>query len=94
MDEKTTREEIADILRRDSMTARQLAEKIDGVEEAVYSNLEHVRKSLRDTDEVLLASPPECRDCGFDGFDDVINMPSRCPECKSMDIGRPVFKIE
>jgi len=56
------------------------------------TTVEHVSRSV-EGDAELLVAPPECRDCGFDGFDDPINQPSRCPECKSERIEEPAFVI-
>lgn len=42
----------------------------------------------------LYGSPPECISCGFDNFDNIINIPSRCPNCKNERINSPKFKIE
>jgi predicted Zn-ribbon and HTH transcriptional regulator len=42
----------------------------------------------------LLVAPPECRDCGFTDFHDLVNRPSRCPECKSEGVEEPAFRIE
>jgi len=59
----------------------------------VYEHLEHVAQSV-DGDEQFLVAPPECRNCGFDGFDDPLNYPSRCPDCKDEAIAEPTFTIE
>ena len=42
----------------------------------------------------FLVAPPECRNCGFSAFDDPVNYPSRCPDCRSESIEEAVFKIE
>ncbi len=89
----TTREKIIRILRRESSTADAISDETDIPASQVYDHLEHIRKSLRSTDETLLVAPPECRECGFDGFDDPVNYPSRCPDCKTERIDKPVFKI-
>jgi len=41
----------------------------------------------------LLVAPPTCDDCGFDAFDDLVNRPSRCPECKSESVTEPAYRI-
>ena len=50
-------------------------------------------KAVAQSEEVLVA-PPECLDCGFDGFDHRANLPSRCPECRSERIAEPEFTID
>lgn len=90
----TTRQRIADRLRRGPASASDLAAEFDVEAGTALSHVEHVARSLEHTDGQVLVAPPECRDCGFDGFDDLANRPSRCPECKSESIEEPVFRIE
>lgn len=92
--ERTTRQRIADRLRDDAAAASHLATAFEIPADAALSHVRHVSRSLEGSDEQLLVAPPECADCGFEGFDDLINRPSRCPECKSEDVTEPVFTIE
>ncbi|AZH25547.1 transcriptional regulator [Haloplanus aerogenes] len=93
--ESTTREQIADALREEAATASQLSARVGTSRSAVYDHLRHVARSLRERDdEQVLVSPPTCRDCGFDGFDDPINHPSTCPECRSENVAEPAFRID
>jgi predicted Zn-ribbon and HTH transcriptional regulator len=92
-DERTTRERIADLLREEAATAGVLASEFGITAAAALSHVEHVSKSLEGTDEQLLVAPPECRDCGFAAFDDLLNRPSRCPACKSESVSEPEFTI-
>jgi predicted Zn-ribbon and HTH transcriptional regulator len=94
MTEATTRQRIADALRDQPMTASELSETVGVPTSAVYGHLEHVAKSLDGSDEQFLVAPPACRACGFDGFDDPLNYPSRCPECRSERIAEPQFTVE
>jgi hypothetical protein len=93
-EETTTRQRIADRLRDEPAHAGTLAREFGVRTTAVFSHVEHISKSLDASDERLLVAPPECRDCGFTDFDDLVNRPSRCPECKSEDVDAPVFTIE
>ncbi|MFB6097357.1 MAG: transcriptional regulator [Haloferacaceae archaeon] len=95
-DEATARQRIADALRAEPLTASQLSERVGQPTPVVYDQLEHVARSIRgaDGDEQFLVAPPECRACGFDGFDDPLNYPSRCPECKSERIEEPLFTVD
>ncbi|WP_119814588.1 transcriptional regulator [Halalkaliarchaeum desulfuricum] len=90
---RTTRQRIADALREKEASASELAAEVDVPVPVVYDHLTHVAKSLSGSGEELLVAPPTCRRCGFDGFDDPANQPSRCPECRSEDIAEPVFTI-
>ena len=91
--ESTTRERIAEELRTSPATAGELADELALPRPVVYEHLEHVAQSIGDDEEFLVA-PPACNDCGFDRFDDPVNYPSRCPECKSENIAEPAFTIE
>lgn len=91
---RTTRQRIADRLRETPLSASAIAREFDVEAGTAISHVKHVSRSLADTDEQLLVAPPTCNDCGFDGFDDPANLPSRCPECKSEDLTEPTFTVE
>lgn len=91
---RTTRERIADRLREQPLTASAISREFEITTEAGLSHVEHVARSLEPTTEELLVAPPTCSECGFDGFDDLINRPSRCPECKNEAVEEPAFRIE
>jgi len=90
----TTREHITDRLREGPAAIGTLAEEFGVPASTVVTHVRHVARSLEPTDERLLVAPPECRDCGFTGFDDLVNRPSRCPECKSEAVDEPTFLID
>jgi predicted Zn-ribbon and HTH transcriptional regulator len=94
MDDQTTRERILDTLRERPDTPSGLAEEFGVSRGTVLTHVRHLSKTLEGTDEELLVKPPECRECGFDDFDDPVNVPSRCPECKSESIEEPAFVVE
>jgi predicted Zn-ribbon and HTH transcriptional regulator len=91
---RTTRERIADRLREEPLSASALAREFEIRTPEALQHVEHVARSLADTDQQLLVAPPECRECGFDSFDDLINRPSRCPDCKSETVAEPAFQIQ
>lgn len=91
--ERTTRQRIAAFLRTEPAEAGRIANEFGITTAAALSHVEHIAKSLDGTDEQLLAAPPECRGCGFTGFDDLVNRPSRCPECKSENVAEPTFTV-
>jgi len=93
---ETTRQRIADALREGPHTASDLGEALSLPTPAVYEHLDHVSRSVEEGaggDEAFLVSPPTCRDCGFDDFDDLVNEPSRCPACRSERVSEPTFVI-
>lgn len=91
---QTTRQRIADALRVEPASASDLSDEVSVPRSSVYGHVRHVAKSLDGSDEQLLVAPPTCRSCGFDGYDDPLNQPSRCPECRSEGIEEAVFTIE
>jgi hypothetical protein len=93
--DRTTRQRIADHLRGEPARAGTLANEFGITTAAALTHVEHIAQSLSGGgDEQLLVAPPECRDCGFTGFDDLVNRPSRCPACRSESIEEPAFRIE
>lgn len=92
----TTRQRITDALREEPATASDLSRHIGIPRSSVYGHLQHVARSLDgdDGDEQFLVAPPECENCGFSAFDDPVNYPSRCPDCRSEGIEEAVFKVE
>jgi predicted Zn-ribbon and HTH transcriptional regulator len=91
---RTTRERMRDRLREETLTAGALAREFEIRTVEALDHVEHIARSLEETDEQLLAAPPECRECGFDEFDDIANRPSRCPACKSESVEEPAFRVE
>jgi hypothetical protein len=93
--DRTTRQRIADFLRGETAQPGTLANEFGITTAAALTHVEHIAQSLASGgDERLLVAPPECRDCGFTGFDDLLNRPSRCPECRSESIEEPAFRVE
>lgn len=91
---QTTRQRIAEQLRVEAMAAGAIARDFEIETSTALSHVEHIAQSLDHTDEQLLVAPPTCEDCGFDNFDDLLNRPGRCPDCKSEAVGEPAFRIE
>ena len=60
----------------------------------VLSHIEHLQLSMRNEDAELLVRPPECKSCGFAEFDELVNLPSQCPSCRSEWIKEPAFRVD
>ncbi len=90
----TTRERLADALRDTPATPSSLATEFGLSRATVLTHLEHVSHSVSTEGEQFLVAPPTCRECGFDDYDDLLNVPSRCPHCKSEAVDEPTFVIE
>ena len=91
---RTTRERMADRLREETLAAGALAREFEIRTAETLDHIQHLARSLDPTDEQLLVAPPTCTECGFDGFDEPANLPSRCPACKSEAVSEPMFRIE
>lgn len=91
---QTTRRAIAEGLRETPATPSTIAAEHDVSVGTALEHVEHLAASLRSTDERVAVRPPACTDCGFDGFDDLLNIPSRCPECRSEAVAEPVVRVE
>lgn len=91
---RTARERIASLLRDEPQSASALARELELRTEDVLDHIEHVARSFENREEEFLVAPPACTECGFDEFDNLLNLPSRCPECKSEAIEEPVFTVE
>lgn len=95
MDESTTREEIAKLLRQRDASPSRIADEFDIGVSSVHGHLPHVARSVEGRDdERFLVAPPECANCGFSRFEDPLAAPSKCPRCKSERIEEAVFRIE
>ena len=92
--EATTRQRIVDALREGPATPRELSKRLGVPTSVVYDHARHVAQSLENEDEQLLVAPPECKECGFSGFDDPLSAPSRCPECKCERLTEPRLVVE
>lgn len=92
--DRTTRERISALLSEEPATPTELAADLELTPDAVVSHVRHVARSLESADGQFLVRPPTCSACGFDGFDDPLNLPSRCPECKCERVEEPAFVVE
>ena len=81
---------MAELLARQPMSARELAEELGLREKEVVEHLEHLRRSHL----ALIVTPAACRECGFVFRKrDRLSRPSRCPMCRSEQIEEPVFEV-
>lgn len=90
--DRTTRQRIADRLREGPATPSELAAEFAVPSDQAIEHVRHVASSLQE--DTVVVAPPECRECGFDDFDDPANEPSRCPECGCERLTEPTFAVE
>lgn len=62
-------------------------------EKEVYEHLEHLAKSSKRKDFILIIIPPRCKSCGYVFDSEKIKRPTKCPICKSEKIDSPKFLI-
>ncbi|AFK22323.1 transcriptional regulator [Pyrococcus sp. ST04] len=91
------REKIIELLLERDYSVSELARILDmrgkGAKKAILNDLKVIARIAKREGMVLLIKPAQCRKCGF-VFRPEINIPSRCPRCKSEWIEEPRFKLE
>lgn len=89
----TLRQQIAGVLRTGPLTVAEISRKVGMPIKRVLEDLEHVRLSVAHG-ERWVVDAARCLDCGFVFRGrDRLNRPSRCPLCRSEDIGDPRYEI-
>jgi predicted Zn-ribbon and HTH transcriptional regulator len=90
---QTRRQRIAALLRAGPIAVPEIARLTGASVKGVLADLEHVRRGL-DPGEAWAVSPAECSSCGF-AFKgrERLDVPSRCPECRSEDIAEARYAI-
>ncbi|MEM4336746.1 MAG: transcriptional regulator [Candidatus Woesearchaeota archaeon] len=91
----TRRKEMIEILEKNEMTARNLAEIFRVNMEYILEDLKHISLSIRKFHKKLEIRPAICNTCGF-VFKDrkMLSRPTKCPKCRKEDITEPIFYIE
>lgn len=96
----TTRQELVELLSYsvtgltpDSISAKMSTRDNTISDREIIEHLKHIRKTLDNEDKYLTGQPPKCQECEFEDFDQIINIPSKCPKCRSRRILQPKFKI-
>lgn len=87
----TLRREIVSVLMEESLTAREISERVGIREKEVLEHLEHI-KIARHVE--LVMTPASCMACGFlFRKRERLKGPGRCPVCRSEHIAEPRFSI-
>ncbi|HII61396.1 transcriptional regulator [Pyrococcus horikoshii] len=91
------REKIIELLLERDYSPSELARALDirgkGSKKLILEDLKAIAKIAKREGMILLVKPARCKKCGFT-FRPEINIPSRCPRCKSEWIEEPRFKLE
>ncbi|MDY6764440.1 MAG: transcriptional regulator [Halobacteria archaeon] len=97
IDKRTTRQRITKLLEeRGPLTPTAISNALRGygIELTPDEAVEQISEIKKSVDAEILVAPPECKECGFDDWHNLANIPSRCPNCRSERIREPEFKIE
>ena len=90
---QTRRQRIADLLRRGPLSVPEIARLSGASVKGVLSDLEHVRRGIGPA-EAWTVAPAECASCGFSFKGrERLDVPSRCPRCRSEDIVEARYAI-
>ncbi|RNC71762.1 MAG: transcriptional regulator [Desulfuromonadales bacterium] len=90
----TIRHAVIDLLREQTLSAKELSAEVHIPEKEVYGHLEHIRLSIHAVGAILEITPAECRRCGFVFTKrDRLTPPGKCPVCRHEAILEPQFTI-
>ncbi|MBW3014761.1 transcriptional regulator [Candidatus Woesearchaeota archaeon] len=89
----TEREQIKELLKKEKYSIQQLANMFRVEVHRIEEDLQHIEKSIKP--KKLKRDPAFCKHCGFVFRErSKINVPSRCPKCKSEWVQGAVYWIE
>lgn len=82
-------------LRGGPITAKELSGRVRISERDVAGHLEHIERSVHNSQEKLCTEPPTCCSCGFVFRKrERMTRPGTCPKCRGTHIDPPRFWIE
>ncbi|MBW2149599.1 MAG: transcriptional regulator [Deltaproteobacteria bacterium] len=90
----TIREEIAELIREQPRSAREISKLMSIQEKEVYNHLLHIARSAA-RNEIFHVDPSRCIACGyiFHGRNR-LTRPGRCPRCRGQRITKPSFFLD
>ena len=88
---ETVRREIVALLRGNSLTAREISERVRVQEREVLEHLEHIKIARH---VGLVVEPALCMACDFVFKKrERLKGPGRCPVCRSEHLSQPKFSV-
>jgi len=91
----TVRHAVIGLLREGPVSARDISIGVHVPEKEVYGHLEHIRRSIQASGDLLEVTPAECRACGFVfAKRERLAPPGKCPVCRSEAIFDPLYAIQ
>ena len=91
---RTIRQQIAQLLSKEEMSARELSKALGIREKEVYEHLSHIARSLAAQGKKFKVQPYRCLGCEY-VFQDRkrFTRPSRCPRCKRSHIQEATYRV-
>jgi len=84
-----------ELLEKDKMTAKQLADFFRVDMKYVLEDLKHIAQTVKIHHKKLKIDPSVCNVCGYVFKErDKLSRPTKCPKCRSEDITEPRFYIQ
>lgn len=91
---ETVRHAVIDLLRQQTVSAKDISALVHIEEKEVYGHLEHIRLSIHAVGWRLEVIPAECKKCGFVfAKRNRLTPPGKCPVCRHEAIFEPLFTI-
>lgn|SRR3989338_2501127 len=91
----TRRREIIELLEKDKLTAKQLADLFRADMKYILEDLKHIAQTVKISHKKLKIEPAVCNVCGYTFKErERLSRPTKCPKCRSEDITEPVFYIQ
>jgi len=59
----------------------------------IVEDISHISQSVEHESKIIEVVPPKCKECSFDNFHSLLNIPSSCPNCKSERVMEPKYRI-
>ncbi len=87
------RKQLMDLLLQQPMSIRDIAELMETPMRDVASDVEHLSKSLKRTEYVLVIEPAQCQKCKFTFRKNKATKPGKCPRCHATWIREPVLRV-
>lgn len=90
-----TRDFIIRELKNRSLSVANLSQRMGKSVASIENDLEHIRTSLRNDQNIkLLVKPGSCMMCNYSFQNKKIKTPKKCPKCHKEKIKAPEFMIE
>ena len=87
------RRDLIPLLMDRTVTLSDLARSAGEKPKDILDALQHLIKSSKHADYVIVVDPAECRKCGFEFGTDKLSRPGKCPKCKGTWIFEPRFSV-